>query len=394
MPTERPPALHLRHLYLENWRNFTRVEADLRSRVVLVGPVASGKSHLLDALCFLRDLAVPGGGFREAVRKRGGVSHIRCLAARQPSEIALAVRVGAPENGMDFEYELQFTQEAGHRPAICRERVTRAGTDLLLRPDEADQQDPVRLEQTCLEQSAANREFRELADFFASIRYFHLLPQLLREPERSVGKHNDPYGGDLFEQIASVSEAVQRGRLRRILSALRQAAPQLRDLELWRDHRGLPHLRARWGHWRPLGAWQTEDQLSDGTLRLLGMLWVALEGTGPLLIEEPELSLDANMVRSILPMLAGALRRAGRQVVLTTHSKDLVAEDAFDPNEVLLLVPGEEGTAVRCASSYGDITAVLDGTLSEAQEDEAVAEDRQLFLFEGEAEKETADATS
>lgn len=53
------------------------------------------------------------------------------------------------------------------------------------------------------------------------------------------------------------------------------AVPQLEDFELWLDIRGTPHLRGKYEHGRPQGAWQTEDQFSDGTLRLMGLLWAA-----------------------------------------------------------------------------------------------------------------------
>jgi hypothetical protein len=56
------------------------------------------------------------------------------------------------------------------------------------------------------------------------------------------------------------------------------------DLEFYRDPaKGTPHLRGKYEHWRPRGAWQTEGQFSDGTLRLLGLLWAVLDRTGPLL---------------------------------------------------------------------------------------------------------------
>ena len=59
-------------LKLENWRNFLTVDVQLQRRVFLVGPNASGKSNVLDALRFLRDIADPqGGGFLAAVTKRG-----------------------------------------------------------------------------------------------------------------------------------------------------------------------------------------------------------------------------------------------------------------------------------------------------------------------------------
>ncbi len=41
---------------------------------------------------------------------------------------------------------------------------------------------------------------------------------------------------------------------------------------------GLPHLEARYAHWRPQGVWHRENQFSDGTLRLIALLWSLLEG--------------------------------------------------------------------------------------------------------------------
>lgn len=46
-------------LKLQNWRNFKKIEVDLRDRVFVIGPNASGKSNLLDVFRFLRDVAKP-----------------------------------------------------------------------------------------------------------------------------------------------------------------------------------------------------------------------------------------------------------------------------------------------------------------------------------------------
>ncbi|HXN46366.1 MAG TPA: AAA family ATPase, partial [Bryobacteraceae bacterium] len=335
--------LRFTHLYLENWKNFTRVETDLARRVVMAGPNASGKSNLLDALRFLHDVAAEGGGFQRAVRRRGGVSRLRCLAARHNSNVVISVGVGSDGEGPEWEYGLQFGQEDQGPPAILHERVARGGEDVLVRPDEQDLDDPERLSRTALEQVHSNRQFRELAEFFDSVRYVNAVPQLVREPERSAGRRDDPFCGDLLERIAGTPDKMQTARLRRILQALQTAVPQLWGLELRRDARGLPHLRARYSHWRPLGAWQTEDQFSDGTLRLLALLWSALDGAGPLLAEEPEQSLDPEVIRRILPMLRGA-GRAQRQIFVTTHSKELLQDAEIEAGGLLLLVPGEEET--------------------------------------------------
>jgi len=66
--------------------------------------------------------------------------------------------------------------------------------------------------------------------------------------------------------------------MRRINEALRLAVPQLQELTLDRDDEGLPHLVASYQHWRPHGARQDERDFSDGTLRLIGLLWALQEG--------------------------------------------------------------------------------------------------------------------
>lgn len=73
-PGARRPAarravdpLRFTQLEIENWRNFKAAKLVLRRRAFLVGPNASGKSNLLDAFRFLRDLAKPDGGLQPAV---------------------------------------------------------------------------------------------------------------------------------------------------------------------------------------------------------------------------------------------------------------------------------------------------------------------------------------
>jgi len=359
--------MKFRKLVLKNWKNFVSVEVEIPERLFLVGPNASGKSNFLDAFRFLRDLASSGGGFQEAVARRGGVSAIRCLAARRYPDIALRVELEDGHGSKRWVYEVAFNQDNQRRPLLKKEIVLRQDQILLDRPNDDDRADPVRLTQTFLEQVNVNREFREIATFFASIRYLHIVPQLIREPDRSVGRRNDPFGGDFLEQVAKTQEKTQKARLRQIQEALRVAVPQLKEIELWRDSRGTPHLRGRYEHWRPKGAWQTEEQFSDGTLRLMGLLWVALEKDGPLLLEEPELSLHPEIVRVLPQMLARVQRSTGRQIFLSTHSPDLLRDEGIGLDEVLLLVPGKEGTEVNTAASQEDIRALLEGGLSLAE---------------------------
>ncbi|MGD0947224.1 MAG: AAA family ATPase [Candidatus Binatia bacterium] len=382
--SERQETLQVSHLQLKNWKNFANCDVAVASRAFLVGPNASGKSNFLDAFRFLRDLASPGGGFQEAVRRRSGVSAIRCLAARRYPDIELRAAVQARETSPRWEYELGFNQDKLRRARITKEKVVRDEQPLLDRPNEDDKQDPDRLTQTHVEQVNVNRSFRELVSFFEAIRYLHIVPQLVREPDRSVGRANDPFGGDFLEQIAKTQERTRVARLKRISEALRVAVPQLAEIELWRDKRGTPHLRGKYEHWRPQGAWQTEEQFSDGTLRLMGLLWVAMGGGGPLLLEEPELSLHPEIVRFLPQMFARVQRRTGRQIILSTHSPDLLRDEGIALDEVLLLRPGAEGTEVTPASAFAEIPELLRGgsTLAEAvipRTRPALAEQLSLF---------------
>lgn len=178
--------LKLRNLRLQNWKNFSDINVAIQDRIFLVGPNASGKSNLLDVFRFLRDIASTGGGFQEAIDRRGGVGAIRCLAARRYPDVRIQVELHAADDSPPWEYELGFNQDKQRRPLVRTERVARGGKSLLQRPDREDEKDPARLTQTYLEQVNVNQQFRELATYFASIRYLHLVPQLVRDPDRSL----------------------------------------------------------------------------------------------------------------------------------------------------------------------------------------------------------------
>jgi predicted ATPase len=365
MKRSKGQYLRFTRIELRNWRNFSSAEVALRERAFLIGPNASGKSNFLDAFRFLHDIVSIGGGFRDAVSRRGGVSKLRSLAARGQPEIGIKIQIGNDEAPDLWEYEVRFTQDRLRRPVLKYERAAQSGLDLFIRPDEEDKSDPERLTQTYLEQVNMNREFRAVVEFLGAVRYLHVVPQLIREPDRSVGRQNDPYGGDFLDQIARSPTQTRDARLRRILDALKVAVPQLEDLQLWRDSvRATPHLRGKYKHWRPQGAWQTEEEFSDGTLRLIGLLWAVLDGTGALLLEEPELSLHPEVVRYLPSLFHRVQRLSGRQILISTHSHELLAEPGIGLDEVLLLAPSSEGTAVRLAVSLREIRDLLEGGAS------------------------------
>lgn len=384
-------ALRFTRIELKNWKNFTSVDVPLARRVFIVGPNAIGKSNFLQAFRFLRDIVWDGGGLSAAVNSRGGLGKIRSLYARQDSEIMLRAEV-LDDGKSGWRYELAFTHDSLRRPrpVVLRELVDRIGLNgdderVLTRPDSKDRQDAERLTQTAIQQVTANQDFRELADFFRSVSYLHLVPQVVREEQGPKADQigPDPYGRGLLDQIRNTKPRSQQARLKRIEEVLKAVVPQLENLKLTIDDHGQPHLEGKFQHWRPQGAFQDERQLSDGTLRLIGFMWSLQVPGGPLLLEEPELSLHSAIVQRLGPFIHRAQMAAkGRQVLVTTHSEHLLRDAGIAPEEILIVRPAKEGAEICSGGDNGEIVELMQSGIpaSEAVLPKTIT--RQMPLFD------------
>ena len=338
-------------IQLKNWKNFGEVNAVCGKRVFLIGPNASGKSNFLDALRFLRD--VTQDGLQKAVDARGGIKAVRYLCARKPSDVSIVIHLDDI-----WEYGLSFTSD-NNRLKITKEYVIKHENNtkntLLERPSSEDKVDEIRLTQTALQQVNANKEFRAIADFLSSIQYRHILPQLVRDPKSfsPSPSMNDPYGRDLVSQIWNTPKATRDARIKKINEALIIAVPQLSNLKIEQDSAsGLPHLVVRYNHWRPNAGYQNEDAFSDGTLRLLALLWSIFDAKGPLLLEEPELSLHEEIIKQlpcIFSRLDRSRKKTQRQIFVTTHSVAMLSVPGIGADEILCFEPGNEGTIIHPA---------------------------------------------
>lgn len=365
--------MQITRLKLKNWRNFTRVDLALKDRLFITGPNASGKSNLMDAFRFVRDIAKTGGGLQEAVALRGGLTKIRCLAARRnPNvEIEVELKEGQGTDAINWSYGIGLRQESRgmRRVLLTYEKVWKDDSLILNRPDKEDKLDELRLTETHLEQITANREFRVLAEEFQKILYLHLVPQLLKFPQLAnrEAAGEDPFGIKFLDRLMETPEKTRRSRLKKIESALRLAVPELKELCDVRDEKGIPHLEAVYQHWRPKAGRQREDQFSDGTLRLIGLLWTLLDGDNLLLLEEPELSLHSSIVAKLPEIIWRMQRAKKRQVVVSSHSTELFSDRGIAAEEVALLKPhGSEGTEVVLASERESIRLLLEKGMSMA----------------------------
>lgn len=354
-------------IQLTNWKNFRTVSVTLPERGFLIGPNASGKSNFLDAFRFLRTIAATGGSLQLACQERGGVSKIRALLARNPPDISIKVTL---RDGADhWVYEISFNQE-GRKPRqglalIKREVVTYNGKVLLDRPNEDDKRDSARLTETALEQTAANQSFRKMAEYFASTVYLHVVPQMIRNSPGLISDIRFPsmYGGELLESIAKTPKTRREARLKKIEAILREAIPQFKELTLRRDELGKPHLEVVYQHWRPKAGRQDENQFSDGTLRLIGLLWALQEGNSLVLLEEPELSLHRGIVVNLASFIYRAQQRKSdqaRQVLMSTHSVDLLSDSGIEPREIIVFTPSDDqGTVVKTGLEIESIRTLM-----------------------------------
>ncbi len=362
--------MRIRGIELKNWRNFQSASVEFLEDVVyIVGPNASGKSNFLDALRFLRDIAKPiGGGLQTALNERGGFSKVRCLHSRGiraggGTDLGLKIKLEEDETIWVYDLAINFPK-VGSRdtPLVVHEIVIKDGQEILRRPSDAERSDPPQLGVTYLEQLAQNVKFRAIPDFLSAITYVHLVPQLVKFGERISGHllPDDPFGQAFMKRIADTANKTRETRLRKISEALKGIVPGLDGLTFEKDSEGRPHIEMRYQTFRPHASRQHEDQLSDGTLRLIALLWLLQEKhKAPLLLEEPELSLNEEIVRQ-LHRLFDKVSKKDTQVIATTHSYSLLSNKGISGESIYIVKPTENGSKIS-APGNAQLVAIRNG---------------------------------
>lgn len=357
--------MRISRLRLRNWRNFKDVEIpDLPDIVYLLGQNASGKSNLLDALHFLMDVAKPeGGGLQHAVGKRGGMRKLRCLHARGVTDVEIEVDISGNQGNRLWTYSLCVNSRRGDtnlafvkKELLIRHSGRKAGAKAVDRVHGKSEWSKSELRETHLEQSSISKNFASLARYLGSIRYFHLVPQILKFGDQIGGRvlENDPFGQNFIKRISQTDRETRSARLKEIESSLKRIIPQLEHLGFAKDKNfGTPHLEFRFPHHRPCGAIQREDQFSDGTLRLIAILWTCHEFSGyPILIEEPELSLNNGIVKSLHWLFKESLEgsKKGGQLFMSTRNGYLLSNAGINTRSFVIIYPSKEGSKARKAS--------------------------------------------
>lgn len=364
----------VRKIILHNWKNFQNCEVNLSERCFIIGANASGKSNFIDSLRFLRDISKQSGGLQEAVDERGGITKIRCLAARKQTNISITVELGEDNSeNLLWKYHLDFAHIGGgimkNQVTIKKEQVYSYYDKkyILDRSPSSKNEDDETIKYTHLEQVNTNRNFRDIVVFFQNIEYLNIIPQLVRESSLMPGsKKEDFFGRNFLERLSKLNERTRNSYFKKINELLKLAVPQLEELGFVKDDMGIPHIEAKYKHWRAKGSKQQEMQFSDGTLRLIGFLFALIDSKGLILLEEPEINLHSAIIAQLPEFISKIQRnRKGKiQVILTTHSYDILSNTGISTDEVVLLENTQEGTKANIVTDLDDVKQVVNAGLT------------------------------
>lgn len=347
MENDMAPAPFIQRVILRNYKSIGRCDVELRPLTYLVGHNGAGKSNFLDALHFVKDAL--SNTLEFAFNERAGISEVRRYSNGRPNNFSIRIEFRLPDERRGYYaftiaalakggYEVQREECAiagvGKGPCFRVDRgkvvETSEGSFPAVVPD-----------RLALVAASGMPAFRPAFDALGAMGFYNLNPKLMRELQKPQdGRLLQAAGENIASVIGHLEKAAPR-QLRLIEEYLRLVAPMvhgvarkaishMETLEFRQDVAGTAHP------WR-FGA----QNMSDGTLRALGILTALFQGNvdySPTLvgIEEPETALH--------PAASAALREAlvraseSTQVLVTSHSPDLLDDRAIDADAVLAVV--------------------------------------------------------
>jgi len=353
-------------------------ETELKPLNVLIGPNLSGKSNLIEALGILH--AAPKD-LREPIQEGGGIAEWLWKGAIQRVTAEIAVVLDNPSGAQDLRYRLSFGMVAQHLQLVDESlenkdkrgpweedvyffyRYQRGNPVLNVRDASRDtplggvavtprhlKREDMDPQQSVLSQRKDPDQYPELtyvANQFSKIRLYREWNLGRYTPPRLPQKPDLPqdFLSENANNLALVLNALEHksGTKRVLLNRLKSFHHGIEDFTTKIEGGTVQLFLHEKGLREPVPA----TRLSDGTLRYLCLLAILCHPTPPPLvcIEEPELSLHPDALKSIVEMLVEASQRT--QLVVTTHSDTLVSDLSNYPESILVCDREETGTRLH-----------------------------------------------
>ena len=338
---------------LGNYKSIASCDVQLRPLMFLVGPNGAGKSNFLDSLRFVADAL--NLSLDHAIRDRGGIDNIRRRSGGHPNHLSIRLDFDSPEGFGHYAFRIGARPRGGYE---VQKEECRLWRGQLLTQDEYFLVQNGKVTETSVEVAPAAvtdrlylvnasglPEFRSVYDVLSRMGFYSLNLDKIRDLQApDPGNLLIRDGSNLTSVLARLSDPVKR-RIEEYLAAVvpgvhgvkvKKFGPK-ETLEFRQDVAGAKHP------WRFLA-----NNMSDGTLRALGIL-VALfqEHHDPkkrvLLVgvEEPEIALHPAAAGVLLDALRDAADNT--QIIITSHSPDLLDDKDLDP-ESILAVEARDGT--------------------------------------------------
>ncbi len=354
----------LSRIQLRNLLSFgpNGIDLELRPLNVLIGPNASGKSNLIEAISLLQ--AMPGD-LADRIRAGGGIMDWLWRGAERPTAWIEAV-VDNAQGHRWLRHVLKFT-EIGQRFEIVDEWVGNAaprnktdrpyfnyqlndGQPTLLAGDKRQRlsREEVSFSQSILAQRGKPNQYSEMAFLarqYSNVRLYgdwtfgHASPARIPRKTDERNDHLLPDSRNLALMVNKLQ--ANPGLKRRIAEFLGKFIDGATGVGVHIEG-GTAQLYLEEGSFSV-----PATRLSDGTLQFISLLVVLLDPVPPPLIciDEPELGLHTDALVVIGELLIEASKRT--QLIVTTHSDVLLDAMSEQPDSVVVCQRDRGETQMR-----------------------------------------------
>ncbi|WP_427184594.1 AAA family ATPase [Bordetella bronchialis] len=345
-----PRPVFIQRVVLRNYKSIGICDVRLQPLTYLVGQNGAGKSNFLDALHFVRDALA--NSLDNAIHERGGLNEVREVRRRSsghPNHFGIRLEFQLPD-GRQARYAFNIGALASGGYEVQSEECVIAGVGKgpffriqkgALKGSSEGAFPAVTADRLALVAASGFTVFRPVFDALTAMGFYNLNPSLMRELQEPQDSRLLKPRGENIASVIGHLERVAPDRVETINEYLRTVVPMvhgvqrravgpMETLEFRQDMAGSKHP------WR----WIAQN-MSDGTLRALGVLTALLQGNvdySPSLIgiEEPETALHPAASAALREALVEASRET--QVLVTSHSPDLLDDRGIDVDAILAVV--------------------------------------------------------